>query len=433
MAVDPKQIYRGAPTAPRSNQGPPPSPSNYMQAFATNPNQVASSLPPQSPQPTDTGNSGQANWNDPNWVALNLGLPGSTPGYNSNDKGSYERNYNASLSQLSPSQLLQRYSQGKTTQFGTDQDRSGYQAYNSFKSLLGRDPSAQELAQVLPAFQGPNGNINGNAALANLQQQYKANPTLDPTSQQNNQKPGDVSGSVNQQFQSVLGRAPTSDELSHFSQAIQSNQIDAYGLSSFLKQQPEYTNAQDQQFRSGLNTELQGYDTQEFNKEQGDVVSAYGHNGMAAGFDQNGKSLSPSLDFALTDLMGKIAQNRSSYLAQLSASQYGGNKDLAIGNYQGTLNQMNQNNQSQRANQTAYGQQLTNQGFQGGAYQQQMNDYLNYMGNNSGSKGANPLYGTIGGLVGAGIGGFATHSPQGAMAGYQIGSGAGNSYGYLNG
>jgi hypothetical protein len=355
-------------------------------------------------------------------LATLFGKPGYTPGYNSNDAGSWERAWNSYLQRLTPDQLIKRYQSADPNQIASAQDKAGYQAYQAFKNLFGRDPNTAEYSQILPAFQGPNGQLNGNAFLANLQQQYKANPTLDPNSQINTQKPGDIQGQVSQQFKAILGRAPTQDELAHFTQAIQTNQTDAYGLGNFLKQMPEYTNAQDTQFRQGLNTELQNYDVQEFNREKTGLMADYMSRGMNPG-------TSPSLDYALTDLMGRIAQNRSQYLAGLSAQQYGGNKDLAIGNYQNTLDQMYNQNQQQRQNTMAYGKQLLDQGYQGADYQTQMKDFQNFMSNNRGGS-YNPMYGAIGGLVGAGLGSFG--GPMGASAGYQIGSGLGNSYGYLN-
>jgi len=366
---------------------------------------------------------------DPNSInEITLGKHGYIPSYDSNQQGSFEGAYNNILNSFTPDQLIKRYGTVTQDQLNTPLDQLNKQMYDSFNSTFGRAPTTSEWNQIAPAFQGPNGLLNGRAALSNLQQQYKSNPQLDPTSSFNNQKPGDISNNVNQQFQSILGRPPTTDELQHFSQAIQTGQIDSYGLGSFLKQQPEYTNAQDAKFRSGLNTELQNYDTQEFNQEKGDIISAYGANGMPAGFDANGKSLSPSLDYALTDLMGKISSNRSAYLANLSAQQYGGNKDLAIGNYQNTLSQMYNQNQQNTQNQRQYGQQLLNQGFAGADYNTQMNNYLQYMNSNKGSN-YNPLYGAIGGTLGAIGGSFG--GPGGAQVGYGIGSGLGNAYGYL--
>lgn len=376
------------------------------------------------------GNDNLANMS-PDELALLLGQSGYRPGYDSNDSGSAERNYNNILNTLTPDQLLKRYGQGSQGSYGTALDQSQYQAYNTFKSLFGRDPSTNELAQVIPAFQGPNGLITGRAFLANLQNQYKTSPNLDPGNAMNNRKPEDVNQDVNGLFQSILGRTATADELQHFSQALSTNQIDSYGLSSFLKQQPEYTNSKDKDFRGSLSEELQGYDRKAFNNMKGDVISAYGKNGMAAGFDQNGNSLSPSLDYALTDMMGKIAENRGNYLAGLSAQQYGGNKDLAIGNYKGTLDQMYNQNQQQRSSQQNYGNALLDRGFQGADYSTQMNDYMNFLSNQKSSKSMNPIYGQIGGLVGAGAGAF-FGGPGGAQVGYNLGQGAGNTYGYLN-
>lgn len=371
----------------------------------------------------------------PDDLSLLLGGDGHIPGYDSNDPGSFERNFNRELGNFTPDQLIKRYQSGKTNQFQTPMDQAGYQAYSTAKSILGREISGSELSQILPAFQGPNGLINGRAAIANLKQQYQLNPSSDPSNPSspfnpdNSKKtPADYSGDVQSQFKSILGRDATPDELSHFSQAIQSNQTDAYGLGTFLKQMPEYTNAQDATFRGGLNSELQNYDVNEFNREKSGITADYASRGIAPG-------TSPSLDYALTDLMGKIAQNRNAFLTQLSASQYGGNKSLAQGNYQGTLDQMYNQNQQQRQSNMAYGQQLTNQGFQGADYQTQMNDYLRFLSANRGRGGSNPLYGLAGGVAGAGLGAVLAGpggGAAGATAGYQIGSGVGNGFEYLN-
>lgn len=375
--------------------------------------------------------SGQSSWQSgsgfngmsPEEIATLLGTSIGQIGYDSNKKGSFEGTYNSYLEQLTPDLLVKRYETlNDSNNFQTPLDQLQKKAYDTAKSILGREVSGAEFAQILPTFQGPNGLVNGRAYLANLAQQYKSNPALDPYSQQNKITDEDIQGSVNQQFQSILGRAATADELSHFTNAIRQNQTDAYGLGSYLKQMPEYTNTQDKKFRESLSSELEGYDTDAFNRQKGDIISAYGKAGMAAGS-------SPSLDYALTDLMGQIAKTRGSYLAQLSAEQYGGNKDLAVGNYQNTLDQMYQNNRMNTTNQMNYNQQLLDRGFGAADYQTQMNDYMNYLNANKG-KSSNPMYGAIGGLFGAGIGSFG--GPAGATAGYQIGSGAGNLYGYLN-
>lgn len=338
--------------------------------------------------------------------------------FNGSGGNNAETNSSNYINSLNPEQLLKRYANATPADIGTSngiygtQDYNNYQAYSGFKSLFGRAPTQSEFSQVIPAFQGPNGHINGQAFLANLQQQYQSNPHMDPSKAV---KPADVQGSVGQQFKSILGRDATPDELAHFTDAIQSGQTDAYGLGSFLKQMPEYTNAQDKTFRSGLNTELQNYDTQEFGREKGNVMADYQKRGLGT---------SPSLDYALTDLMGKIASNRSAYLSTLSASQYGGNKDLATGNYQNSLNQMYNQNQQKTANQSNYGNALMDRGFQGMDYQTQMNDYMRMLGQANQSR--NVLHGPDWlnlAMQGAGAGMKAYGASRG---------GGGNPYSYLD-
>lgn len=303
-------------------------------------------------------------------MALELGHS-YLPSFNPNEGGSAENTWNTILNRLTTEQLMKRYAAGRGST-GTTFDRNQQQAYTTAKSLLGRDISESEFLQILPAFQGPNGLVNGRAFVANLAQMYKANPALDPFSQMNMRSSGDISGSVQQQFQSILGRAATQDELEHFSQAIKSNEIDAFGLGSFLKTQPEYTNARDREFRSGLNDELAGYDQTAFNRMKGDVISSYGANGITPGS-------SPSLDYAITEMMGKLAENRSKFLSGLSAEQYGGNKDIAVGNYKNTVDRMYDENASRRRGEADYGRYLLDRGYEGADYQTQRDDYMRYL------------------------------------------------------
>lgn len=369
-------------------------------------------------QPKDALTASDSNWqSDPNQIALNLGGAQYQPGFDSNDKGSYERNYNNLLSNLSPDQLLQRYGQqGVTSKLGTGMDRANYQAYNSFQSLIGRPPTAQELAQALPAFQG--GSTVGNAWLANYKQQYDQNPANLAAGA------GKYSGQINQVFQSQLGRAATADEVTHFGSLLGTGNLDAYGLQNFLTGTPEYQKQQDTQFRSDLGNQLQDSDVSFFNRAK---------QGVQSQFMQNGTGNSSALDSALADLMGQIQNQRSSYMANLTAQQYGGNKQLALGNYNDTMNQylnQTQQNRSQSLNQQ---QQLMDRSNSISDYNRQMSDYMNFAGNNQ-SKGANPLYGAVGTLAGAGIGSF--FGPAGSVAGAQLGASlggtAGNAYGYLN-
>lgn len=300
-------------------------------------------------------------------------------------------------------------------------------AYDEMVSALGREPTTDEYSQLVQAFQGPNWAVNGRAAVSQYAQQIKSDPN-NPNSPANPHNAGyqdylaPYTGSVSEQYQSILGRAPTSDELQHFSSILASGQSDAYGLQNYLKQLPEYTNAQDAQFRTGLNDELAGYDQKAFGREKNDIMADYARRGFGVGN-------SPSLDYALTDLMGKIAENRGGFLANLSAQQYGGNKQLAVGNYQNSLNQMYDQNQANRQRQNQLTDSYMNRGYEGADYLTQKNDYMNYL--NSQKKRGNPWGQLIGGAIGAGAGAY-FGGPQGAQAGYGVGSGLGGSYDYLN-
>lgn len=355
------------------------------------------------------------NWlSDPNQIALNLGKGGYTPAYNSNDKGSYERNYNSLINNLSPDQLLQRYSNANVTQFGTGLDQQNYQAYNSFKSLLGRAPTAQELAQALPAFQG--GATTGNAWLANYAQQQGQNPANLAAGS------GKYTDQINQVFQSQLGRNATSDEVTHFGSLMGTGNLDAYGLQQFVTGTPEYQGQQNTQFQTQLGNQLQNSDLQFFDQAKQSVMSQ---------FAQNGTGNSSALDSALTQLMGQIQSQRSNYMASLSAQQYGNNQNLALSNYNDTMNQFLNNQQQNRQQSLSQQNQLMGRANDLTDYNTQMTNYLNYAGNNQ-PKTSNPLYGAIGTLGGAAIGGAATGSPTGATLGANLGGTAGNSYGYLN-
>lgn len=351
------------------------------------------------------------NWaNDPNQVALNLGKAGYTPGYNPNDKGSYERAYNGMLNNLSPDQLVQRYANGQASQYGSALDQANAQAYNSFKSLIGRAPTAQELAQAIPAFQG--GPQTGNAWLASFKQAYDKNPANLQAGA------GKYADQINQVFQSQLGRAATPDEITHFGSYFGSGNLDAYGLQQLLTGTPEYQSQQDTKFRSDLGTQLQNSDVNYFNRAKQGLMSQFAQNGQTFGN-------STALDSALVDLMGQIQQKRSDYLANLTASQYGGNKQLALSNYGNAMDQYFQNNNYDRTLNQNQMNQLMDRSNNISDYNRQQQDWMNYA--NSYQNKRNPFGGALNGAAaGAGIG--ANWGPAGA--GY--GAIGGALYGWLD-
>lgn len=236
---------------------------------------------------------------------------------------------NGRLEQLTPEQRLARY---ETLNSSQDQDLRHYlseimrgdektfqQGYDTFKSMFGRAPSSTEWAQLVPIFGGAEGQQRGNAAIAQMFEAYKQSPEYLRT------QAGQYSDELDPVFDQLLGRDFSSSELDYFGQQLAGGRS-MFEIEQMLKQSPEYQQAEDKRFRTGLASELEGYDTSFFNKAKENVISR----GARAG---GGVGTSSALDFALTNLMGEIAEKRGQYLAGLSSSQYAGNKDAARADY----------------------------------------------------------------------------------------------------
>lgn len=249
-------------------------------------------------------------------------------------------------------------------------------ARKGFTDIFGRDPTADELAQVMPAYVGTDPHItnvsNGNALVAQLHQASSNTPAALYAKQQQEWQAAAPQhyDAIGQLVQSTLGRQATQDELSHYGTLIASGQADPYQIQQYLQATPEYQNAQDTKFRSGLDTQLQDSDQAFFNRTKGDVIQKYA---------MMGRATSPALDVALTDLSAKLSEQRGQYIAQLSASQYGGNKAAAVKGYQDTEGQVQgQINDNTKA---AYNSFL---GFQNRSqnisdYNTQADDYSRYL------------------------------------------------------
>lgn len=218
-----------------------------------------------------------------------------------------------------------------------------YYAGVEFKKLFGRNPTQSELAMLSGAYAGdPNiANLSqGNQAVAQYFQGFSNNPAniYDQEQKKWAAAAPEHYDAINQIVQSVLGRTATQDELNHFGTLIASGQADPYQIQQYFQSTPEYQNVKDKSFRSGLDQELQQSDTNFFNTQKGNIAQQYALMGRAT---------SPALDVALTQLASQLKSNRDSYLAQLSASQYGGNKESAMTDYNstkaGVADRINQN------------------------------------------------------------------------------------------
>ncbi len=221
--------------------------------------------------------------------------------------------------------------------------------------------------------------------------------------------------SVNGLFQSTLGRTATEEERKHFGSLLSAGTTDEYELGNFLKQQPEYTQKQDEQFQQGLSGKLQASDKQYFQEQiLPSIQQTYAKQGRS--FD------SSAFQNAATQSAQAQNTNRENYLAQLSAQQYGGRQSQAYQDYAGYV--QNQQNMSNMQNQAQYS---TAQGALGRStevldYQRQADAYNQYLakyGKRSGTQGA--MGGaTAGATIGSSFGpwGTAIGAGVGAIGGY---------------
>ena len=282
--------------------------------------------------------------------------------------------------------------------------------YREATNMLGRDLTQNEFAQLAPYFGtgNPRDVEAGRAALASYAEQQKKTP------QALQSQAGQYSGDVNSIFNDLLKRGASQDEVNHFGSLLASGQVDAYTLKQFVSQLPEYTQAQDKTERGRLNTELSGYDQDFFNRAKEDVISRYSKAGI-----QN----SPSLDFALTNLMGDIQKQRSQYIAGLAREDYTRGRDVQRQDYGASMDQMLADKNYGRQRSDNYSDLLLNRSFASQDYQRQQDDLMRLLSGQQGQRRSGSG-GFLGGLAGAGIGGF-LGGPMGASTGYQIGQGAG--------
>lgn len=298
-------------------------------------------------------------------------------------------------------------------------------AVDGFLKIFGRPPSADELAQALPAYLGTDKNIQdksaGDAFVAQLHTATENTPDKLYAKQQaeyaaNAPKFADQ---VQGLFQGQLGRAASQDELNHFGSLLASGTTDSYQLQQFLQQQPEYQTKQNQQFTAGLSDKLAGFDKQYF---QDQILPA-----LQESYAKQGRSFdSSAFQNATTQSAQQQNVARQQYLAQLSAQQYGGVQDRAYQDYASQVaNQQNLTNSGIQAQYAGIqnAQSRSNQFTDFNIQNQMYNQYLAKYG-----KRNNGLGGLIGGVAGTGIGAF-FGGPTGALIGNSIGSGLGNAVG----
>lgn len=288
-----------------------------------------------------------------------------------------------------------------------------FNIYKSGQDLLGRDLTKQELAEFAPRFNDVFDTNTGKAYLAEIAKQEASSP------QALAKKAPQYSGQIGGYYQQLLSRGASNEEADYFGRLLATGQVTPYEIQEFIKATPEYQTTQDKQFRQGLESELAGYDEKAFARERENILSQYTKAGL-----QN----SSALDFAITDALGKVQEQRGQFLSGLSAQQYGGNKAAARQDYQNYLDRYQGGRDYERNRSDAYLDYLTQRSDQASDYRRQKDDYLQFLAAQPKQKSGGGWGGLAGGLIGLGIG---ATIPGGAGAGYQIGSGLGQSFDYL--
>lgn len=279
-------------------------------------------------------------------------------------------------------------------------------AYDTFKQTFGREATASEFAQLMPLFQGAEGRTRGGAAIASMFDAYKQSPEYLRT------QAGQYSDELDPVFDQMFGRDFTDSELDYFGSQMAGGRSQ-FEIEQMLRQLPEFQQAEDKRFRTSLASELEGYDTSFFNKAKENVISRSARN-------MGGAGQSSALDFALTNLMGEIAEKRGQYLAGLSSQQYGGNKDAARADYTFNRDRYFGEQEYNRRRSDLEEDYYRSRGDQDRDYERQKEDYFQMIGRSN--QGRNTLH--SGDWINLGL--------QGANA-YARGAGGGGSpYDFLN-
>lgn len=287
--------------------------------------------------------------------------------------------------------------------------------YKNANELLGRDITPSEFAQIAPSFgNGSQREVEaGRAQLAQYAEAQKNTPeALDAKYAAS---AGQYGGKVNDIFQRLASRGATKQELDHFGKMLASGEVDEYTLGQFVNQLPEVTASRDLQERQNLNSELTKYDQEFFNKGKENILSRYAQAGI-----QN----SPSLDFALTNLMGDIQKQRTAYLAGLSREDYARGRDLNREDYRITQDRLFGSQDYGRNRTDALSDLYRKRAYDVSDYRTQQDDLLNLLSSQPRQRRSRGTGQLIGGLLGAGVGAM-TRNPAAIGAGYQIGSGTG--------
>lgn len=256
-------------------------------------------------------------------------------------------------------------------------DEEGY-AYQAFERFFGRAPTATELAQATGAYASGDRNrpnvAGGDAFVAQMFEQQNNTPESQYAKQQAGYKANAPQhyGTIDQLFQSSLGRAANQEERDHFGSLLASGQLDAYQLGQFINQLPESVRQQDAQFRQQLGSELQAGDSRYFNEQ---IMP-----GIQSQFARQGRTVEATgFQNALAREATGQNRQREQFLSNLTAQQYGGSQAAARENYLNTLGQYQGLQDYSRQRQASLQDQLTNRGYDIQNFSMQKQAYDDYL------------------------------------------------------
>jgi hypothetical protein len=328
---------------------------------------------------------------------------------------------------------------GQWTGAGGGPQAQQFYAWQDFAKTFGRNPTQAELDQYSAYYASPGdpnrANIpTGNQAIASYYQQQNAPSAIDLQNQQVQQaqgaytsQKGTINPQLGQMWQSMLGRAPTQDEMTHFGSLLASGQTDPYELQNYLKQTPEYANSQDAQFRQQLGGQMNDINGQFFSRYiQPSVMSQF----ASSGRDVSGAST--GLQYALANAAKDLQLNSQQYLTGLGAQQYQGRQGVATQGYEAQLGQQYGVQNASLGNAISNQNNQLGQNWASTQYGRQSNDLMNYL-RNLPKQGSNPFTSALSGALsgaalGTGKGGPGWGTAIGAAGGGLFGYGAGGGF-----
>lgn len=280
--------------------------------------------------------------------------------------------------------------------------------YKQFKESYGRAPTKDELSIYSPlVVQLGQGGAMAEIAKQHYTEQNSPEKIAEKKRAEDEGKALGLYGTVNDLFKSNLGREASKDEQQHFATQMAQG-VDAYTINQFLQALPENVKKQDEAFRTNLNKTLQAQDSQYYQEQIAPALQA-----MAT---KQGRSLDSSgVNNSLALAAQQQNRQRESYLANITAQQYGNSQNLAqqnyqqaYGNYQNTQDYNNLRNTNLLDQRMGRLNGLSDYAIQSQAY----NNYLAKYG----KRGNAGLQGALGGATAGATAGSA-FGPWGAAVG----------------